>query len=412
MNPATTRISIIIPTHNRAQRTKHLLDKLSLQAYPKELMEVIVVANSCTDDTLSMLQQYKAPFLLKYAETGTQSPAAPRNKGASMATGDILIFLDDDVDPSEGLAAAHVQAHDDAHSVVIGYLPLGGNNDGYFRRSLQVWWENKFQQMGTKGYRFSYEDLLSGNFSLPAKLFHQVNGFVTTLRCRDDYELGMRLLAYHADFKFCMRARGLHCDEVTDLNRSLKRKREEGRMDVHLWRIHPGITTKLQDDHRKEGYKFLYSRKARMMIRYPRLTDWMATKFQKVLHILEKWRLRSRWYRTSYLLHTYWYYRGLLDELHTQENLIAYFNHTPSAPNIKEADIDLNNGLEAAEDLLDLERPHAATIRFGEEQVCYISYKQGMERLRGTHLRRILATTIPENMIKTLALNTLTSKVG
>jgi glycosyltransferase involved in cell wall biosynthesis len=404
MNPATTRISIIIPTHNRAQRAKSLLDKLALQTYRRELMEVIMVANSCTDDTVEMLQQYRAPFVLKYAETGTSSPAAPRNKGASMATGDILIFLDDDVDPSGQLAAEHVKAHDDNRSVVIGYLPLAINGKlDYYRRSLKMWWENKFQQMRRTGYRFGFEDLLSGNFSVSFKLFHEVNGFDTMLRCRDDYELGIRLLYAGANFKFCYEAKAFHCDEVTNLDRSLKRKREEGRMDVQLWRIHPEITTKLQDDYREKKLAFPYSRKAQAMIHYPRLTDRMANMLHSLLKKMERWNMRARWHRLSYVLHTYWYYRGLLDELRTKEGLIQYFYHDPPKVAIKEMELDLDGGLKAAEELIDQERPHAITLSLGPEKIG-TPYKPGMERLKGVHLRRLLASIVPESVTNALAL--------
>ena len=101
-----------------------------------------------------------------------------------------------------------------------------------------------------------------------------------------------------------------------------------------------------------------------------------------------------------------------MDELLTQENLIKYFNHEPPLMHRRTIDIDLANGLPAAENLLDRERPHAATVWLGTQQICFISYKPGLDRLKGAHLRRILATAIPESMLKTLALQTLTRKAG
>ncbi|HEX6180245.1 MAG TPA: glycosyltransferase [Chitinophagaceae bacterium] len=410
MNPATTRISIIIPTHNRAPRAKTLLDKLALQTYSRELMEVIMVANSCTDDTVAMLQQYKAPFVLKYAETGTSSPAAPRNKGASMAAGEILIFIDDDVEPRDDLAAEHVKAHEDDRSVVIGYLPLATSGKlDYYRQSLKMWWENKFQQMRRTGYRFGYEDLLSGNFSVSSKLFHEINGFVTTLRCRDDYELGIRLLEAGANFKFCYKAKGFHCDEVTNLDRSLKRKREEGRMDVHLWRIHPEVTTPLQEEYRKRELDFPRSRRAYLMMHYPRLTDWLANMLHRLLKKMERWKMRERWHRLSYQLHTYWYYKGLLDELHTKQGLLQYFYYTPPVNATKELNIDLDKGIEAAEELLDRERPHVTHVWLRDQKIGTIPYKKGVEPLKGVHLRRLLATSVPKSMSTAMALHALSN---
>ncbi|MGB8191031.1 MAG: glycosyltransferase family 2 protein [Chitinophagaceae bacterium] len=413
MNPAETKITIIIPTHNRAPSTKRLLDKLALQTYPKELMEVIAVANSCEDNTVEMLRSYHALYAFQYAETSGAGPAVPRNKGASMAKGDILIFLDDDVDPSEGLAEAHVRAHEDDRSVVIGYLPLSmPERAGYFRKNLKMWWENKFQQMRKQGYRYNYEDLISGNFSISAKLFNEVDGFITTLRCRDDYELGIRLLNSNANFKLSMEAHGLHCDEVTDFERSLKRKREEGRTDVKLWRTHPATTNSLQNEYREKKFGFPESKKAYFLIHWPRLTDMYAKLVKGQLKIMERWGLRGKWSRASYRLLTYWYYRGLMDELKTQESLLRYFSHEPDESGIKKTDINLENGLKAAEAILDEERPHAATIFYGHEKIGTIPFKPGTERLKGVHLRRILATTFSKSLMKTLALKKLSQKTG
>lgn len=407
MNPTTTNISIIIPTHNRSQSTRRLLDKLGKQTYPKDRMEVVVVANDCQDDTLTMLQQYQAPYKLISAETNGSGPATPRNKGASLATGDILIFLDDDVDPSEGLAAAHVQAHEHENSVVIGYLPLAvSRNPGYYRLKLKMWWENKFQQMRKTGYRFGYEDLLSGNFSVGAGLFHKVNGFVTTLSCRDDYELGIRLLNAGGEFRFCKEAAGLHCDEVTDVHRSLRRKREEGKMDIKLWRMHPGITNSLQNEYRENKFAFINSRKAWWMLNFPKMTDRLAGVYKFMLNVAGRLRMRNRWHWMSYRLHTYWYYRGLIDQLQTKENLFSYFSHEPAGA-VRMSDIDLSKGFAAAQDKLDRERPHAITIWFGSEKVTEIPYTPGMEPLRGVHLKRLLATTAKTPVMKALALRTL-----
>ncbi|HYF29570.1 MAG TPA: glycosyltransferase family 2 protein [Chitinophagaceae bacterium] len=411
MNPAVTTISIIIPTHNRAASARRLLDKLAHQTYSMALMEVIMVANDCKDDTVAMLQQYKAPYTLKYAETNGTGPAVPRNKGASMAEGAILIFLDDDVDPSEQLAEAHVGAHDNDTTVVIGYLPLAvSGNPGYYRLSLKMWWENKFREMSKPGYRFGYEDLLSGNFSTSADLFRRSSGFITTLSCRDDYELGVRLLNLQANFKFCKEAAGLHRDEVTDLNRSLKRKREEGRMDTKLWNLHPRITNSLQKNYRENRFNFLHSRRAWFMMNYPRVSDKFAGLLKSWMKIAERLSMRWRWHRLSYRLHTYWYYRGLMDALGSRDNLVRYFSHEPFIREIKKLDIDLEKGLAAAENLLDDERPEAITIWLGPEKIADLPYEPGMERLKGAHLRAILATTVSEPMTTALVMQTLKTK--
>lgn len=406
MNPFETTISIIIPTHNRMHSAKRLLDKLAHQTYPKHLMEVVMVANDCSDGTIKMLQEYKATYKLSYAETKGAGPAVPRNSGASIANGTLLIFLDDDVDPCNELAEGHVTAHENNNTVVMGYLPFAiPAKPGFFKKNLHTWWENKFYKMSRKGHRFTYEDLLSGNFSISADLFRKVGGFITTLTCRDDYELGIRLINAGADFAFSNKAWGYHRDEVTDLKRSIKRKREEGRIDVRLWRMHPEVLNSLQRAYRENKSGFLQSRTALLMIHCPNFTDTIAKNLVHAMTLLEKLNFRGKWERLSYKLHSYWYYRGLLDELVTKNELNGYCTYVPSTPAaLKEIDIDLEDGLEKAEALLDKERPHMAHVKFGGEMIGFTPLKPGAENLKGKHLRRILARKLSRSLMKTLAL--------
>jgi glycosyltransferase involved in cell wall biosynthesis len=405
------QVSVIIPTHNRAGSIVRLLNKLGEQTFTLSQIEVIVVANSCSDNTVDVLKQYKAPYHFQYAETNGAGPAVPRNKGATLAAGDIFIFLDDDVDPSTSLVQAHVSAHNNPMTVVMGYLPLTMPQDpDFFRLNLRAWWEKKFYQMRIKGYRFSYEDLLSGNFSISSTLFRQANGFITSFTCRDDYELGMRLLQLGAQFKFSKDAWGYHCDEVTNLIRSLRRKREEGRTDVKLWLLHPGIQNELQKEYIAKGYDFLKSKTAFFLIKWPFIADRISKALETGLLIMEKIKMRYSWEKLSYKLHTYWYYRGLLDELGTKENLRTYLNHYPVDVNVDPLEIDLQMGLCAAEKILDDIRPVSLRIRMNNQVIGEIPFKGGAEPIKGVHLRRMLAKQLSAPLIKALSLEELKQK--
>jgi glycosyltransferase involved in cell wall biosynthesis len=402
-------ISIVIPSHNRSASLKRLLNKLGEQSFPAQSIQVIVVADGCKDDTLSMLKSYQSSFGLEYIELPGEGAAIARNKGAALATGELLLFLDDDIDPSKGLVEAHVKAHQNDHTVVIGYLPLATPpKAGFFKLELRSWWEQKFQQMRMPGYRYNYEDLLSGNVSLALKLFKQVQGFDTKLRCREDYELGIRLIKSNAEFVFSHGAWGFHRDEITDLDRSLKRKRQEGKADVQFWYLHPDITSFLQDAYLKNQYTFLQSKAVFFVINWPRITDAIAYILQKTLRPLEVLRLRSQWSKINHKLHIYWYLRGLLDELHTRKKLNEYLQHNPCNGSKKaELEIDLKHGITAAEEQLDKMRPASVRLMLGEELIGSISAKPGTERLRGVHLRAVLANELSTSFLKTMALEKL-----
>jgi GT2 family glycosyltransferase len=415
MNLRETLVSVIIPTHNRSASVIRLLDNLRAQTYDASFMEVIVVANSCTDDTLSVLKNYSAPFRLKIAESQGNGPAVPRNKGASIAAGSLLIFLDDDIEPSNGLVAAHVNAaKSDEHTVVVGYLPLKlESKAGLYRIALRTWWEDKFAQMESPGYRFNYSDLLSGNFSISATLFKKANGFVTGFTCRDDYELGIRLIELGASIVFSREAWGYHNDVVTDLDRSLKRKVEEGKMDVRLAQLHPQVPTPVQEAHAKTKRTFLSKRLGKLLMLSPSLSDLYAVYLRKYMDFSEKMKLHRTWKILSNQLHNYWYYKGVLACFPDKKEMESYL-HKPVAKRQHEdlLQVDISQGLAAAEKLIDDVRPAGLVVKHGDETIGIVLEREGYEPLKGSHLRRILANDLAWDLMKVLALENLSNSAA
>lgn len=97
-------ISIILPTYNSFVQKQGSLD-LTLRSLANQEVtgrfELIIVDNGSTDETHRYLQTSMPPRLrdctsvLHCAEVGNRSKV--RNMGISVATGDMVVFLDDDV---------------------------------------------------------------------------------------------------------------------------------------------------------------------------------------------------------------------------------------------------------------------------------------------------------------------------
>jgi len=400
-------VSVIIPTHNRSVSLRRTLDALCTQTYPLQQVEVIVVADGCTDGTAEMLRDYQAQFALHAIEQPGQGPAAARNHGAAQAQGRLLVFLDDDIESVPALVEAHVRAHTDrSDQVVVGYVPPVIQEPGdIFRVELRSWWEAMFQSMRQPGHRFGYWNLLSGNFSLDAKLFARVGGFDPALWCHEDYELGIRLIKAGASLTFAADAIGHH-HEVTDLSRSLQRKYQEGRADVMIGHRHPELRPSMLLVHFGEPWSRLNRILRPLAFAWPAGGDRLATTLQGMLGILEWMRLRGRWHRLLNNLLDYWYWRGVTEEIGSRHALADFLRNSlsHSSGDGPEIEVDLREGLAAAEQRLDAERPAALRIRYGPWPVGHIAPKPGTERLRGVHLRRILATDLAPPMLKALAL--------
>jgi glycosyltransferase involved in cell wall biosynthesis len=396
MRESTPTVSVVIPTHNRGAVLRRTLDALGSQIYPLNLIEVLVVADGCTDDTGKMLARYSPPFKLRVVEQAAQGPAAARNHGASLATGRLLVFLDDDIQAVPEFIAAHVRAHRQLTGVVaIGYLPpVLQVQTGFFRLSLRAWWENKFTMMSEPGHRYTYRDLLSGNVSLEADMFAAIGGFDPALYCHEDYELGIRLIKAGASLIFAPEALGYHY-EMTQMSRSFQRKYDEGRADVLIGRRHPELRSCLPLCRAGSWSRLNYVLRAAAFA-WPAGENLLDVGFRFALGVFERLRMRDPWRRLLDNMLDYWYWRGVAQEIGSERALADFLREAPAETDGtgSEIEIDLRDGLEAAERRLSEERPASARIRYGRQAVGRIPPRPDAERLRGAHLRAILATTM------------------
>ncbi len=92
------KVSIIIPTYNRAKLLSATIDSFINLDYPQECCEIIVSDNGSTDDTGIIVDDYvaKYPHIKKIDEPRNGVHFA-RNSAAKISSGEILYFTDDDM---------------------------------------------------------------------------------------------------------------------------------------------------------------------------------------------------------------------------------------------------------------------------------------------------------------------------
>ena len=412
-------VSVIIPTHNRSASLRRTLDALCLQTYPHENFEVLVVADGCIDDTVEMARAYKAPYTLHVLEQEGKGAAAARNSGAAHASGKLFLFLDDDVVPTPSLMEAHVLAHEDQmERVVIGpYPPVLQGVTEFVHIQKRLWWGSKFHALLQAHHRYTYRDMLSGNFSIKAELFEGIGGFDATIRdCGgEDYEFGVRLIKAGASVTSTPAALAYHYEhETTDLDRLLKRARQEGYADVQIGRRHPELRLSLELASFEELTPLVNRTFRKLALDRPTIGDYVARRLYGFLGLFERLRLRGFWLRLYALLFRYWYWRGVGEELGGQRALAgflqggyAYLDYIDD-----EIELDLRKGLEEAVRRLDEKRPASARILYGEHTVGWISPQPGAEPLRGPHLPFALATRFARPLTKAIAMERVFSGIN
>lgn len=124
-------VSIIVPAYNCAEFVRDAIDSLLAQKY--EPMEVVVVDDGSTDDTLKVLAEY-GDRIRAFSQPNA-GPAAARNRAVREARGEWLAFVDGDdlwLPGHPALAMSYIAEHPEAKVVFGEWLVWTPDEDGSF----------------------------------------------------------------------------------------------------------------------------------------------------------------------------------------------------------------------------------------------------------------------------------------
>lgn len=215
-----SKVSVVVATYNRIERLKKTLAGLAQQTFPLDQLEVVVVSDGSSDGTSEFLQGYVPSFTFTPILQKNQGVASARNQGYQRATGELVLFVDDDIIPAPQLVEQHLGWHQKygEKAVVIGPMlsPAG------YKMSPWVQWEQvqlarQYRAMLAKDWEPTARQFYTGNTSLRREFLVQSGGFDPSFRRAEDVELAYRLVKMGAQFYFNPEAVGYHYPE-----RSLK----------------------------------------------------------------------------------------------------------------------------------------------------------------------------------------------
>ena len=208
-------ISVIFPTYNRCDVVRRTLECLIACDYPHDLVEVIVGDNS-SDDTARMVLDVAAgaPFPIRHQRSDERLPAVKRNQGLAAATGDLVLFLNDDVWVGPEFLTEHAQTHL-THDEPVAVLGLVEQSPEMPSDPFIDWYRPfAYDEIADRADRaVPYRYFWSMNLSLPRSVmiernlvFHEDWAHIG----HEDVELGYRWAASGFRLIYNSRARGDH----------------------------------------------------------------------------------------------------------------------------------------------------------------------------------------------------------
>ncbi len=246
-----TRVSVVIATRNRKAKLLNCLDALNRQSVLSSEFEVIVVDDRSTDGTAEALEDQRFDFALRYERQESEGAGQARNRALTLARGELVLYIGDDIVAHERLLEEHLLAHAQHAadtSAILGYvdwlpgLPRTRVMDYVCGKSSLQFAYEYIPTLPRLDYRFFYTSNISlkRRFLLDARA--QGIEFDPCFRSYgyEDTELALRLERLGLEIHYAPGALAYH-DHVMDLPDFAEREFKVGRSAVVLYRKHPAL---------------------------------------------------------------------------------------------------------------------------------------------------------------------------
>jgi len=184
----SVRISFIVIARNQVRTIDACLESVFLAARTANLewFEAIYVDSNSTDGSIAKVHDRFRDGVHVVRLTGAMNAAIARNVGASVARGNVLFFVDGDMEIDRDFLREALDAERKlVHPVVTGQLP----EKLYDSRG-------EFMADSSDRYRIKRREFrgdLGGVFLVDRALFERIGRFAAELRCNEDLDLGLRL---------------------------------------------------------------------------------------------------------------------------------------------------------------------------------------------------------------------------
>jgi glycosyltransferase involved in cell wall biosynthesis len=195
MNPNNVKVSVIIPTYNRANSIHQSIQSVLNQTYKN--IELIIVDDGSTDSTMNTLEKYGKQLKAVYQKN--QGPSYSRNYGVSLSSGEFIAFLDSDDTWEPTKIENQVQLLDLCGRFVPCCIcnAVMRNSKG---KTTTLFKLTNINPRSPSGILLNPTEILATRFILfnqtaivRRKSFEAIGGFNENLNILEDYDIALRL---------------------------------------------------------------------------------------------------------------------------------------------------------------------------------------------------------------------------
>ena len=188
------QLSVIIASYNSSKTVEKYLESLKNQRTDKKF-EIIVIDSSTDDTAILVEKRFPAVRLHRFSERKFCGDA--RNWGVSVATGEIIAFIDADCVASNDWVDKILTAHQSSH-LVIGGAIANGNPD-----SIVGWaaYFCEFSRWIPNTPSAWMADIAGANMSYKRKVFSDLGKFIERTYSSDtDFHWKLEKFGHHPQF--------------------------------------------------------------------------------------------------------------------------------------------------------------------------------------------------------------------
>ena len=236
-------VSVIIPSYNGQLKLPSTLNSLREQSFQD--FQLIVVLDGSTDESLRLVQAYNDHFKdLKIIEQSNCGRACARNRGSAEADGNIIIFIDDDIElRSDNIETHYKFIKDNKDRILFGMANLNPEkiqDDSFlmYRHRVEHSVDLSSSSMQFQPVRAENYMITTQNISISKNAFNTLGMFDERLTDSEDFEFGIRALKAGMKIFYATHLQSFHND-FPDIKKFIKRQHQYYLSKLNVLKLYP-----------------------------------------------------------------------------------------------------------------------------------------------------------------------------